>query len=104
MPEEITPVSPPMEGKGSYNRYAKLPDGGAALALPLLEKAAQNLLLDRRDGPIVIADYGRHKARIFSLRWTSRSAPCGRALGKVGRSWCSMSINRRTTSTRFLKC
>lgn len=28
MPEGITPLSPPMEGKGSYNRYAKLPGGG----------------------------------------------------------------------------
>lgn len=63
MPEEITPLSPPMEGKGSYNRYAKLPAGGAALALPLLEKAAQNVLLDRRDGPIVIADYGSSQGK-----------------------------------------
>ena len=30
-----------MEGKGAYNRYAKLPAGGAALALPLLEKAVR---------------------------------------------------------------
>jgi hypothetical protein len=27
-----------MEGKGSYNRHARLPAGGAALAMPLLEK------------------------------------------------------------------
>lgn len=63
MPEEITPLSPPMEGKGSYNRYAKLPAGGAALALPFLEKAAQNVLLERRDGPLVIADYGSSQGK-----------------------------------------
>jgi len=33
-----------MEGKGAYNRYAKLPAGGAALALPLLEVAVPQLL------------------------------------------------------------
>lgn len=63
MPEGITPLSPPMEGKGSYNRYAKLPAGGAALALPFLEKAAQNVLIERRDGPIVIADYGSSQGK-----------------------------------------
>lgn len=35
-----------MEGKGAYNRYAKLPAGGAALALPLLEEAVRSLELD----------------------------------------------------------
>jgi hypothetical protein len=32
-----------MEGKGAYNRYAKLPAGGGALALPLLENAVRNV-------------------------------------------------------------
>jgi hypothetical protein len=63
MPEEITPLSPPMEGKGSYNKYAKLPAGGAALALPLLEKAAQNVALDASTQPIVIADYGSSQGK-----------------------------------------
>ena len=63
MSEEITPVSPPMEGKGSYNKYAKIPAGGAALAMPLLEKAAQNVALDRGDRPIVIADYGSSQGK-----------------------------------------
>jgi hypothetical protein len=27
-----------MEGKGAYNRHAKIPAGGAALAAPFLEK------------------------------------------------------------------
>ena len=36
-----------MEGKGAYNRHAKIPAGGAALALPLLEKAVRKIALDR---------------------------------------------------------
>jgi hypothetical protein len=63
MPEEITPLSPPMEGKGAYNRYAKLPAGGAALALPLLEKAAKNLVLESSHRPVVIADYGSSQGK-----------------------------------------
>jgi len=63
MREEITPLSPPMEGKGSYNKYAKLPAGGAALALPLLEKAAQNVVLDGSTRPIVLADYGSSQGK-----------------------------------------
>ena len=47
-----------MEGKGAYNKYAKLPAGGAALALPLLEKAVRGIRLDTADQPVVIADYG----------------------------------------------
>jgi hypothetical protein len=63
MPEEITPLSPPMEGKGSYNKYAKLPAGGAALALPLLEKAAAHVVLDGSSRPIAVADYGSSQGK-----------------------------------------
>ncbi|HEY6387817.1 MAG TPA: hypothetical protein VIX91_19240 [Candidatus Acidoferrum sp.] len=52
-----------MEGKGSYNKHAKLPAGGAALAMPLLEKAVQNVELDTTDQPIVIADYGSSQGK-----------------------------------------
>ena len=45
-----------MEGQGAYNRYAKLPAGGGALALPLLEKAVRCVELDTGDQPVVIAD------------------------------------------------
>ena len=34
-PELVVASHGVMEGKGAYNRYAKLPAGGAALALPL---------------------------------------------------------------------
>jgi hypothetical protein len=63
MREEITPLSPPMEGKGSYNKYAKLPAGGAVLALPLLEKAAANVVLGSSTQPIVLADYGSSQGK-----------------------------------------
>jgi len=52
-----------MEGKGAYNRYAKLPAGGAALALPLLEKAVRCVALDTSDQGIVIADYGSSQGK-----------------------------------------
>ncbi len=53
-----------MEGKGSYNKHAKLPAGGAALAMPLLEKAVQGLELDPEEQPIVIADYGSSQGKL----------------------------------------
>ena len=52
-----------MEGNGAYNRHSALPAGGAALALPLLEKAVQSLELDGGEQPIVIADYGSSQGR-----------------------------------------
>ena len=52
-----------MEGDGAYNKYAKLPAGGAALALPFLEKAIRGLRLDPGDQPIVIADYGSSQGK-----------------------------------------
>ena len=52
-----------MEGTGSYNRYAKLPAGGAALAMPLLEKAVQELDLGPAEQPMVIADYGSSQGK-----------------------------------------
>jgi hypothetical protein len=34
-----------MEGEGAYNQHAKLSADGAALALPLLEKAVREVVL-----------------------------------------------------------
>ena len=45
-----------MEGNGAYNRHAKLPAGGAALAVPFLEKAVREMGLGPDDRPVVIAD------------------------------------------------
>ena len=52
-----------MEAEGSYNRNARIPAGGAALALPLLEEAARNVELGGRNEPIVIADYGSSQGK-----------------------------------------
>src|SRR5579864_8026966 len=51
-----------MEGSGAYNRHATLPADGAALALPLLEKAIRDIEVPA-DGPIVIADYGSSQGK-----------------------------------------
>ena len=52
-----------MEGRGAYNRYAKLPLGAATLALPLWEKAVRSVRLDASDEPVVIADYGSSQGK-----------------------------------------
>ncbi|MBV9038811.1 MAG: hypothetical protein JO182_30280 [Acidobacteriaceae bacterium] len=52
-----------MEDKGAYNKHAKIPAAGAALATPFLEKAARNIRLDAGDQPIVIADYGSSQGK-----------------------------------------
>lgn len=52
-----------MEGQGAYNRHARLPAGGAALALPLLEKAVQRVGVEAGDQPVLLADYGSSQGR-----------------------------------------
>jgi hypothetical protein len=52
-----------MEGKGAYNKYAKIPAGGAAVATPFLEKAVQKIILDLENRPVVIADYGSSQGK-----------------------------------------
>jgi hypothetical protein len=63
MPNEATPSHGVMEGQGAYNKYAKLPAGGAALALPLLERAASDVAVGTVDQPVVIADYGSSQGK-----------------------------------------
>ena len=63
MPGQTAPPHGVMEGQGAYNRYAKLPAGGAALALPLLEEAVRRLELDTSDQTVVIADYGSSQGK-----------------------------------------
>jgi hypothetical protein len=52
-----------MEGNGAYNRYAKLPADGAALATPFLEAALKKIALEPGHQPIVIADYGSSQGK-----------------------------------------
>ena len=52
-----------MEGGGSYNLHARVPAGGASLALPLLEEAVRSAALHGGDQPVVIADYGSSQGK-----------------------------------------
>ncbi len=52
-----------MEGKGAYNKHARIPAGGSALALPLLENTVPNIELGCGDQPVVIADYGSSQGK-----------------------------------------
>jgi hypothetical protein len=63
MSNEAVPPHGVMEGEGAYNRHARLPAGGAAMALPSLEKAVQSLQIDAGDQPVVIADYGSSQGK-----------------------------------------
>ena len=78
------PTSPaPMEGRGGYNRRSAVQAAGASPALPLLEQAANEVvLLVGRSAVIVVADYGSSEGR-------NSLAPIGRALailrGRAGR-------------------
>lgn len=51
-----------MEGGGSYNLHAKVPAGGAALAMPYLEEAIQGVELHGSQ-PVVVADYGSSQGK-----------------------------------------
>ena len=51
------------EDHGSYNKHSATQAAGGALALPLLEKAARDLVLDPDDRPVVIADYGSSQGK-----------------------------------------
>jgi hypothetical protein len=42
-----------MEGKGAYNKHAKIPAGGGALALPHLENAVRKIAARVR-GPVLL--------------------------------------------------
>jgi hypothetical protein len=52
-----------MEGGGSYNLHAKVPAGGANLALPLLEEAVGHIVLETDNEPVVVADYGSSQGK-----------------------------------------
>src|ERR1700688_550480 len=60
MPDPLETVVSPgvMEGQGAYNRNARLQTSGVAKALPLLERAAQKVVLGTGTEPVVLADYG----------------------------------------------
>ena len=57
MPSGQTATQGVTEGNSAYNKHASLQAAGAALALPLLEKAARAIDLGPPEQPLVIADY-----------------------------------------------
>ena len=61
------------------NRYTKLQAGGAAMALPSLEKAVRNMALEPGDQPVVIADYGSSQGK-------NSLAPCRSGLERLQRA------------------
>lgn len=63
MSNQLAPTHGVMEGNGEYNKHAKLQAGGASLALPFLEKAIENLLVNPGDSPVVLADYGSSQGK-----------------------------------------
>lgn len=85
MATEITPAHGVMEGRGTYNRHGKVPISGAALALPLLEKAVRSIALDTNGGPITIADYGSSQGK-NSLVPIGKAIQCLRQ--RVGSNKC----------------
>jgi hypothetical protein len=63
MANQATTTHGVMESGGSYNLHAKIPAGGANLALPLLEQAVSNVTLHGGDQPVIIADYGSSQGK-----------------------------------------
>src|SRR5215472_2459469 len=52
-----------MEGKGAYNRHARVQASGVSLAVPFLESAARQIAPGSGGQPIVIADYGSSQGK-----------------------------------------
>jgi SAM dependent carboxyl methyltransferase len=63
MASQVTAAHGVMEGGGSYNLHARIPAGGANLALPLLAEAVRNIAIEPGDQPVVIADYGSSQGK-----------------------------------------
>jgi SAM dependent carboxyl methyltransferase len=63
MSHETSYAPSAMEGNGCYNKHAKQPAEGAALALPHLERVIESMTLNCADRPIVIADYGSSQGK-----------------------------------------
>jgi len=63
MPDKVPLPHGVMEGKGAYNKHAKLPAGGGALALPFWENTVLSAEIEPGDQPVVIADYGSSQGK-----------------------------------------
>jgi SAM dependent carboxyl methyltransferase len=60
---EAMPFYGTMEGGGAYNKCAKLPAAGAALALPLWEETLKSVEREAGEQPVVLADYGSSQGK-----------------------------------------
>jgi hypothetical protein len=63
MASQATVTHGVMEGGGSYNTHARIPAGGANLALPFLEQAVRGVTVEGGSEPLVIADYGSSQGK-----------------------------------------
>jgi hypothetical protein len=52
-----------MEGKGAYNKHARIQASGVSLAVPFLESAARRIIPGPADQSIVIVDYGSSQGK-----------------------------------------
>jgi hypothetical protein len=93
-----------MEGKGAYNRNAAIPASGGAFAIPLLEKAAQQISLNSDDRPIVIADYGSSQEKTRSRPHVLQLQPFECAPVGNGRFSCATPTSQPMTSAKCLRC
>jgi hypothetical protein len=64
MTDRLAPASGAMEGRGAYNRHAKIQASGVALAQLHLASAIETMPLESSgEGPIVIVDYGSSQGK-----------------------------------------
>jgi len=63
MASQATVIHGVMEGGGSYNVHARVPAGGANLALPFLEQAVRDVTVEDGTEPLVVADYGSSQGK-----------------------------------------
>jgi hypothetical protein len=63
MSEQAFPPHGVMEGKGAYNRHARVQASGVSLAVPFLESAARKIVPGPAGQPIVIVDYGSSQGK-----------------------------------------
>ena len=52
-----------MEGRGAYNKFAKLPASGAAFAMPLWEDAVRQAEIAAGHEAVILADYGSSQGK-----------------------------------------
>jgi hypothetical protein len=63
MADPSRPGSGGMEGDGAYNRHARFQADGSKIAHRYAQEAAEEVEIDQRDGPIVIADSGSSQGK-----------------------------------------